>query len=56
MYNRYFNIELPSYLGFFAGKRFVPIITGVFSILLGVIMIFIWPPIQSGLNAFYQHD
>ena len=27
MYNRYFNIELPSYLGFFAGKRFVPIIT-----------------------------
>ncbi|WDW10243.1 glucose-specific PTS transporter subunit IIBC [Priestia aryabhattai] len=52
MYNRYFNIELPSYLGFFAGKRFVPIITGVFSIILGVIMIFIWPPIQSGLNAF----
>jgi PTS system D-glucosamine-specific IIC component len=52
MYNRYFNIELPSYLGFFAGKRFVPIITGVCSIILGVVMIFIWPPIQHGLNAF----
>lgn len=52
MYNRYFNIELPSYLGFFAGKRFVPIATAVSALLLGIIMIFIWPPIQSGLNAF----
>ncbi|MDG4655718.1 glucose-specific PTS transporter subunit IIBC [Ectobacillus antri] len=51
-YNKYFNIELPSYLGFFAGKRFVPIATATFALILGLIMIVIWPPIQSGLNAF----
>ncbi|AFH59349.1 glucose-specific PTS transporter subunit IIBC [Paenibacillus caseinilyticus] len=52
MYNRFFKIQLPSYLGFFAGKRFVPIITAVSSLVLGILMIFIWPPIQSGLNHF----
>ncbi|RAK23155.1 PTS system D-glucose-specific IIA component (Glc family) /PTS system D-glucose-specific IIB component (Glc family) /PTS system D-glucose-specific IIC component (Glc family) [Anoxybacillus vitaminiphilus] len=52
MYNKYFNIELPQYLGFFAGKRFVPIITAVSALVLGIVMIFIWPPIQHGLNAF----
>lgn len=52
MFNRYYKIELPSYLGFFAGKRFVPIITGFFAVLLGVLLIFIWPPIQHALNAF----
>ncbi|ULT57383.1 glucose-specific PTS transporter subunit IIBC [Neobacillus drentensis] len=52
MYNRFFEIELPSYLGFFAGKRFVPIITAGLAIILGLLMLVIWPPIQSGLNAF----
>jgi glucose PTS system EIICBA or EIICB component len=52
MYNKYFNIELPQYLGFFAGKRFVPIITAVSALVLGIMMVFIWPPIQQGLNAF----
>ncbi len=52
LYNKFFEIELPSYLGFFAGKRFVPIITAGTAILVGLIMIVIWPPIQSGLNAF----
>ncbi|SDF95448.1 PTS system D-glucose-specific IIA component, Glc family /PTS system D-glucose-specific IIB component, Glc family /PTS system D-glucose-specific IIC component, Glc family [Fontibacillus panacisegetis] len=51
MYNRFFKIELPSYLGFFAGKRFVPIMTAATSIVLGLIMVLIWPPIQSGLNS-----
>ncbi|MEW4370863.1 glucose-specific PTS transporter subunit IIBC [Paenibacillus kandeliae] len=50
MYKRFFKIELPSYLGFFAGKRFVPIMTALTSLLLGVVMIFVWPPIQSLLN------
>ena len=54
MYNRFYRIELPDYLGFFAGKRFVPIITGIFAILLGVILSFIWPPIQSVINIFSQ--
>ncbi len=52
MYNKFFNIELPSYLGFFAGKRFVPIATAASAVVLGLLMIFIWPTIQSGLNTF----
>ncbi|WP_044749420.1 glucose-specific PTS transporter subunit IIBC [Bacillus alveayuensis] len=54
MYNKYYNIELPQYLGFFAGKRFVPIITAASALVLGVIMYFVWPPIQGGLNAFSE--
>jgi PTS system D-glucosamine-specific IIC component len=52
MYKKYFNIELPSYLGFFAGKRFVPIATAFFSLFVGVLLHFIWPTVQDGLNAF----
>ncbi|ADH98592.1 glucose-specific PTS transporter subunit IIBC [Salisediminibacterium selenitireducens] len=51
MYNRFFNIELPSYLGFFAGKRFVPIVTAASAILLGVAMHMLWPFAQDGLNS-----
>jgi len=54
MYNRFFRIELPSYLGFFAGKRFVPIATAVSALILGLLMIVIWPPIQHGLNSFSE--
>lgn len=52
IYKKYYNIELPPYLGFFAGKRFVPIATSVFALVLGIVMVFVWPPIQNGLNAF----
>ncbi|WP_070121756.1 glucose-specific PTS transporter subunit IIBC [Bacillus marinisedimentorum] len=52
LYRKFYNIELPPYLGFFAGKRFVPIVTAVSALVLGIIMVFIWPPIQNGLNAF----
>jgi glucose PTS system EIICBA or EIICB component len=55
LYNKFYEIELPSYLGFFAGKRFVPIITAGTAILLGLAMLVIWPPIQNGLNAFSQN-
>jgi glucose PTS system EIICBA or EIICB component len=51
-YNKFYRIELPSYLGFFAGKRFVPIATATFAIILGIVMCFIWPSIQGGLNTF----
>ena len=54
MFNRYYKIKLPEYLGFFAGKRFVPIATGVMAIVLGVILSFIWPPVQSAIDAFSQ--
>ena len=52
MYNKFYNIEMPSYLGFFAGKRFVPIVTAASALVLGVIMNFIWPFAQEGLNTF----
>ncbi|WP_410512177.1 glucose-specific PTS transporter subunit IIBC [Paenibacillus sp. BR2-3] len=54
MYKRFFTIELPSYLGFFAGKRFVPIMTAVTSLLLGLALTLVWPPIQHGLNYVSQ--
>ncbi|ATO49694.1 glucose-specific PTS transporter subunit IIBC [Brevibacillus laterosporus] len=52
LYRKFYNIELPPFLGFFAGKRFVPIVTAVAALLTGLVLIFIWPPIQSALNAF----
>ena len=55
MYNRFFRIELPTYLGFFAGKRFVPIITAATALILGLLMTLIWPPIQHGLNTLSQN-
>jgi len=55
VYKRFYNIELPSYLGFFAGKRFVPIVTAVAALVLGVVMTFVWPPIQLGLTLFSRN-
>lgn len=50
-YNKYYNITLPPFLGFFAGKRFVPIVTSVVAIITGILLSFVWPPIQGGLNG-----
>ncbi|MFH0782267.1 MAG: PTS glucose transporter subunit IIBC [Pseudomonadota bacterium] len=52
MFNRFYRISLPPYLGFFAGKRFVPIITAIAAIVLGVVLSVIWPPVQHGINLF----
>ncbi|EHT3699069.1 PTS transporter subunit IIABC [Staphylococcus pseudintermedius] len=49
-YNKFYNITLPQFLGFFAGKRFVPIVTSLVAIVTGVVLVFVWPPIQEGLN------
>jgi PTS system glucose-specific IIC component len=54
LFNRYYHIELPSYLGFFAGKRFVPIVTAIASIVLGVALAFVWAPVQGYIDAFSQ--
>ena len=51
-YNKFYNINLPSYLGFFAGKRFVPIMMATTSFILAFPMAYIWPYIQTGLNEF----
>ena len=45
MFNRFYRIQLPQYLGFFAGKRFVPIVTAFSAIVLGIVLAFVWPPI-----------
>lgn len=52
LYKKFYKIELPQYLGFFAGKRFVPIVTAASSILIGIALSFVWPPIQNALLAF----
>lgn len=51
LYNRYKDIALPSYLAFFGGRRFVPIVTGFAMLLAGVVLGYIWPPIQQGIDA-----
>lgn len=54
LFNKYYRISLPTYLGFFAGKRFVPIATSFGAIVLGIMLSFIWPPIQNGIDAFSE--
>ncbi|MDN8809461.1 PTS transporter subunit EIIC, partial [Staphylococcus aureus] len=51
-YNKFYNINLPSYLGFFSGKRFVPIMMATKSFILAFPMALIWPTIQTGLNEY----
>jgi PTS system glucose-specific IIC component len=51
-FNRFYRIKLPSYLGFFAGKRAVPIITAFAVIAVGAVLSFVWPPIGGGIDAF----
>ncbi|MCY8234164.1 N-acetylglucosamine-specific PTS transporter subunit IIBC [Priestia endophytica] len=50
LYNRFSDIKLPEWLGFFAGKRFVPIITSVVMLVLAGIFGVVWPPIQELIN------
>lgn len=54
MFNRFYRIKLPEYLGFFAGKRFVPIISGLIAIFVGVILSFVWPPIGTAIQRFSE--
>ncbi|MBG9447650.1 N-acetylglucosamine-specific PTS transporter subunit IIBC [Cytobacillus firmus] len=51
LYNRFHDIKLPDWLGFFSGRRFVPIITSVTMIILAAIAGFAWPPIQGAIDA-----
>nr|VVV04639.1 PTS system glucose-specific EIICB component [Aliivibrio wodanis] len=51
-FNKFYRIQLPEYLGFFAGKRAVPIVTGFVSIALGLVLSIVWPPIGGAIAAF----
>lgn len=51
LHNRFYKIELPQVLSFFGGTRFVPIISGLVFVVVGILMYFVWPPIQSGIYA-----
>ncbi|MGO4274323.1 PTS transporter subunit EIIC, partial [Paenibacillus sp. TAF58] len=50
-FNRFQNTRLPKALGFFGGKRFVPLITSLVMVFLGVLMGFVWPPVQRGISV-----
>jgi PTS system glucose-specific IIC component len=52
LFNRYYRIELPPYLGFFSGKRFVPIVTAFAAIVTGVVLSFVWPPVGRVIDSF----
>lgn len=51
IFNKFFRIQLPQYLGFFAGKRSVPIITGLSAIAIGILMSLIWPPVGNAIQT-----
>jgi N-acetylglucosamine PTS system EIICBA or EIICB component len=54
LYRRFSDIRLPDYLAFFGGRRFVPIITALAALVLGVVFGWIWPPIGAGVDALGQ--
>lgn len=51
LHNRFYKIELPQILSFFGGSRFVPIISALVFTGVGILMFFLWPPIQRGIYA-----
>ena len=51
LHNKFYKIELPQVLSFFGGTRFVPIICSLVFTLVGILMFFIWPVIQSGIYS-----
>ncbi|MFT4105617.1 MAG: glucose PTS transporter subunit IIA [Lacrimispora sp.] len=51
LHNRFYKIQLPQVLSFFGGTRFVPIISSVVYVLVGILMYFVWPVIQQGIFA-----
>lgn len=50
LYKRFHDIRLPDYLAFFGGRRFIPIITGVAAVVLGLLFGWIWPTVQGWIN------
>ncbi|WP_233879455.1 N-acetylglucosamine-specific PTS transporter subunit IIBC [Paraburkholderia flagellata] len=51
LYNRFKDIKLPEFLAFFGGKRFVPIVTGVTCLVLGIVFGYVWGPVQGVIDT-----
>ncbi|OKZ80449.1 MAG: PTS glucose transporter subunit IIA [Clostridium sp. CAG:12237_41] len=51
LHNRFHKIQLPNALSFFAGSRFVPIISTIVYMFVGILMYFVWPVVQNGIYA-----
>jgi len=49
LHNKYYKIELPQVLSFFGGTRFIPIVSAITYLIVGMLMFYIWPPIQGGI-------
>ncbi|RHP62753.1 PTS glucose transporter subunit IIA [Faecalibacterium sp. OF03-6AC] len=51
LHNKFYKIELPQVLAFFGGTRFVPIISSIVYLVVGIAMFYIWPVVQNGIAA-----
>lgn len=51
LHNRFYRIQLPNALSFFGGTRFVPIISTIVYMFVGILMYFVWPAVQNGIYA-----
>lgn len=52
LYNKFWDVELPKFLAFFSGRRFVPIITSGVMLIVSLILMFVWPVVYNGLVRF----
>lgn len=51
LHNKFYKIELPEVLSFFGGTRFVPIVSAIAYMFVGILMFFVWPPVQNAMYA-----
>lgn len=51
LHNKFYKIELPQVLAFFGGTRFVPIVSSITYLIVGIAMFYIWPVVQTGIAA-----
>lgn len=54
LYNRYADIRLPDYLAFFAGRRFVPIVSGFAALALSAVFGYGWPLLEAAMNTLSE--
>lgn len=54
LHNRFYKIQLPQVLAFFGGTRFVPIVTSIVYLIVGIIMFYVWPVVQGGIAQLGQ--